>query len=541
MYEQKRQHPLMILVSTLKGAANILLPLLLVSFGNVVGGDLTRGLFTFLIGAAAVMAISAIYFALSWAFYTYRYEEGYLHIKAGILLKKERSIKKERVQTVNIVRGILHRIFGLASVQVETAGGAAESELKLTAVTWEEARRIKDNLESPDTSESRASSQGPSDSRSTPDPEALDPRQSQTTAAPGRENLRDSQKGAPAATATGSTPTAATSTPAASTPATSTATPGAAPAAGTSAYRVPFSELFIAGATSGGFLLLFALLGAAFSQLYPYIPETFWEFMLEQVTSTALATIVLLVFAILLISWLISNIIFMVQYADFTLQRSESRMQVTWGLIEQKQLTLQLYRLQAITIVETLLRQPFGMAHLTAEIAGGGSQEQEYVTILYPLLRRKNLREFLGDILPEYRLPESMNGLPPRSRKRYLLRALLVTLILVVPLQWLPYGWLGFILLIPAAILGEMRYRDAGTSLDGNQLALRFRDFQRSQVLMHKNHIQSLEISANPFQRWSGLCTIRASVLSSPQGKAFAVTDVDLEEARRIWQWYSRY
>ena len=89
-------------------------------------------------------------------------------------------------------------------------------------------------------------------------------------------------------------------------------------------------------------------------------------------------------------------------------------------------------------------------------------------------------------------------------------------------------------------ILGILRYRAGGTVLTDNQLVLSFRNINRYRVLIKKPHLQSLEVSINPLQRWSNLCSLEASILSSPVGKTFIIKDVDREEALRIWKWYSR-
>ena len=477
----------MILAGTLNGLKGLMLPIIFIALGGMMDGEFVRSLIIIAVGVPGILVLLLIYYTLSWAYYTYRYEKGYLHIKAGILFKKERSIKQERVQTVNIRIGILQRLLGLASIQVETAGGGMESELKLSAVTLEEANNIKKNLEG------------------FPQKEKSD----SETAAIETETKDESYKKT-AAVDKGNV------------------------------YKVPLGDLFLAGATSGGFLTLFALISAVFSQIYPMVPDAFWDYLVEQITSTALGTIVLVVLSLLILSWLISIAIFMVQHADFTLYRSQDQLQIGWGIIERKQVTLKLHRLQAISIQDGLLRQPFGLCSLAAEVAGGGSQDQEYVTMLYPLMRRRKLKEFLGEILPEYEVPDHLNRLPARALKRYVLRAVLFSLLLIVPLQWVPYGQYAFLLLIPAIVYGVLCYRAGGTAIVDNQLVMSFRGINRYRILIKKSHLQSFEVSANPFQRWGKLCSIEASVLSSPAGKSFQVVDVEREEALRIWKWYSR-
>ncbi len=476
----------MIPLGAIRGMVYLLLPLAIVVFQNVGADDLRRFLLIIAAVALSSLVFSSCYQLLNWYFYTYRFEDGYLHVKSGVIIKKERSIKQERVQTVNIRRGIIHQLFGLASLQVETAGAGGESEFNLTAVAYDEAMQIKESLED-------------------------------SGKVPTHQIELEAKVNDLAEEVSGELPF--------------------------KEYTISIPELFIAGATSGRFLLLFSILAAIFSQVVPFIPETFWENLIDQVTSTALVTVILAALVILLFSWLVSTVAYVIQYINFTVRRKEERLQVTWGLIEQKQLNLKLHRLQALVVQEGLLRQPFGRATLVAEVAGGGSKERDYITVLFPLLRKEKLQGFLDAILPEYKLPESYRPLPRRSLRRYLFRVLAPVVLISIAMLWLPYGygWLTFFLLIPAFFWGLSRYRAGGTFIEENQLALRFRFINRYMIMMMRSNIQAIQVSANPFQRRQDLKTMRAWVLSSPEGKQFQVVDVETAEAEIIWGWFSRY
>ncbi len=500
----------MIPLASLKGTLIFLVPIVFIFLQNLDTDNLLRYLLILSGSAVLILIINTLVQVMIWAFYTYRYKAGYLHIKSGVIFKKERSIKRERVQTVNIRRGIIQRLLGLASLQVETAGGGAESEFSLAAVTLEEAYNIKRSLEG--TAADYVSAPGDTSA------EAADEAAGEAEGSTREKTLPRSGFKAVIDTALSSGEDAEEGT----------------------VYRISIPELFIAGATSGGFFVLFSVIGLIFSQALPFIPDTFWDYLLEQVTSTAAGMVALVVMVLLVFSWFISTLAFMVQYANFTLQRQQDRLLVTWGLIEQKQLALKLKRLQALGVHEGILRQPFGRCALVAEVAGGGSSDQNYITLLFPLLRTSELNQFLARILPEYRIPESFTPLPSRSMRRYVFRASAPALLVIVPLQWVPYGWLSFFLLVPAALWGYSRYRAGGTALDEHQMVLRFRFVNRFRVIMLRKCIQAFQVSVNPFQRWWGLRSVRAWVLSSPSGKAFQVTDVEAAEAERLWEWYSR-
>jgi putative membrane protein len=477
MSDMKRQHPIMIPLGTIRGLIYIIPPLIIVLFQNIGAEDPRRLLIIYLIIFGSFF-FSLVYQVFNWYFYTYRYEDGYLHLKTGVITKKERSIKQERVQTVNIQRGLIQRLLGLASLQVQTAGAGGETEFSLTAIALDEAELIKDSLESKD-----------------------------EFAGGSKEQAEKNEAGLPA---------------------------------DLQEFTISIPELFIAGATSGRFLVLFSVLAAVSSQLTVFLPDTFWETVVEQITSTALVTAVLAVLVLMFFSWLVSVVAFVIQYMNFTIRREGNSLQLTWGLIEQKQLNLKLHRLQSLVVQESLLRQPLGRSALVIDVAGGGSKEQSYVTMLFPLIKTSELNHFLSIILPEYRLPDNLTPLPRRALRRYIFRAMAPVVLLSIALQWLPYGWLALFLLPLSFFWGISRYRSGGIAIEDHQLTFKFRFINLYRVVMKRKNIQALQVSLNPFQRWQDLKTVRAWVLSSPEGKQFQVVDVESAEAKNVWSWYSR-
>lgn len=95
--------------------------------------------------------------AYVWARLThhyYRYELGELVFKKehGVIYKKYVSIPYDRIQNVDIHRGILARLLGLSDLQIQTAGGitmssyGAFSEGRLIGLPKEEAERLRDEV-----------------------------------------------------------------------------------------------------------------------------------------------------------------------------------------------------------------------------------------------------------------------------------------------------------------------------------------------------------------------------------------------------------
>lgn len=112
--------------------------------GVVVLG--TSGSLRFLIGPALVIA--GLGGLASWWRRTWSFDGAVFSIDEGVFVRKQRRIPVERVQHVEIQRRVRHRVTGLASLRIETAGGGDEAELSLDAIPLRDALVARDGLRS---------------------------------------------------------------------------------------------------------------------------------------------------------------------------------------------------------------------------------------------------------------------------------------------------------------------------------------------------------------------------------------------------------
>ncbi len=93
-----------------------------------------------------------IWARLSYYFWRYEFTESAYKAERGIIWKRYVSIPYERVQNVDIYRGIIARILGLSDIQIHTAGygGAGAkgmgSEGRLPGLDKEKAEEIRERL-----------------------------------------------------------------------------------------------------------------------------------------------------------------------------------------------------------------------------------------------------------------------------------------------------------------------------------------------------------------------------------------------------------
>lgn len=96
----------------------------------------------FLIGAVSLIGLTALWEYLVWKNYDFFFGEENLNIEHGVIRKKHREIPLSRIQNVDIQRNIIQRVFGIAKVNLETAGGST-TEASLKYVDLETGRDIQ--------------------------------------------------------------------------------------------------------------------------------------------------------------------------------------------------------------------------------------------------------------------------------------------------------------------------------------------------------------------------------------------------------------
>jgi putative membrane protein len=242
----------------------------------------------------------------------------------------------------------------------------------------------------------------------------------------------------------------------------------------------------------------------------------------------------------LLLAWLLAIAGTILAYSGFTLSREGDYLYIKRGLLERREATIPLSRIQAVRISEGLLRQPFGLASLRVESAGYG-EDSGVSTTLFPLLLRDEVEDLLAGAAPEFAGAPAIEPLPRRALPRYIFRAtVLYTIIAFAAVLVSVFvfqsalGLLGIFLIPPAAAYGWLSYRDAGWAFEADRLVVRHRGLGRKTAIAPRGHLQSRGMVSSPFQRRVRLATFLAEVASGSGGSVLRVRDLDGGAARAL-------
>lgn len=108
----------------------------------------------FVLGLIIIIFLVELFVHLTYINWKYEFTPDSLKIEKGVIVKRYNSIPYERVQNVDITRGILARILGFSSIEIHTAGYSGmhharrgtHSEGYLPGVSVQAAEKIREFL-----------------------------------------------------------------------------------------------------------------------------------------------------------------------------------------------------------------------------------------------------------------------------------------------------------------------------------------------------------------------------------------------------------
>lgn len=95
--------------------------------------------------AGAVVIVGGSYGLVTWLFTRYRLTDDSLRINTGPIVRRNRVLRYDRMQAVDVNQPLLARIFGLAELRMDVAGGD-KSEGRLGYLTLADARALRARL-----------------------------------------------------------------------------------------------------------------------------------------------------------------------------------------------------------------------------------------------------------------------------------------------------------------------------------------------------------------------------------------------------------
>ena len=479
-------------------------------FAGIVLVQLLSGDFGLVFLLAPLGALAGLAYGVArYLRFEYELTDDTFVVESGVVARQRREIPLRRVQNVDVTRNALHRVFGLAVVRVETAGGGA-TEAELDAVSAEEADRLRTAL----TARRRR--------RATDEADAVDA-DADADAAVGTSTAEEADR------TEAERVLFSLSTPDLLALCLVSFRPGAALIP---LFGFPFAE----DVALAAFRRVLVLVGAPLPSPGTPIASLSPEYV------ALVAGVGLAMFA--LTSWAVSAALTFAGYYGFRLSRAGDELRYERGLVQRYSGTVPLDKVQTVAIDENALMRTLGYASLRVETAGyaPGSNRSDGAEEAVPLAARSFVYDLARDVeafeAGEFVAP------PRRARRRYAGRYLLLVagataLLLVlsrlaVDLGRLPYAPLLFAPVAPVA--AHLKWRSRGYRLDADHLVTRTGFWRRTTRVVPYFRVQTVFERRTPFQRRWRLASVTADTASSASllGRDATAFDVDDDEAREL-------
>lgn len=312
----------------------------------------------------------------------------------------------------------------------------------------------------------------------------------------------------------------------------------------TTVYQLTAKEILLASITSGQFGLLFSGLFFLYTQFDNVLPRWLIDKIESYVKDNSIYELVYMGAILIVISWIISTIGYALKHANFTVERNGNEIRISQGLLEKKEMVLKLHRIQALTMKEGILRQPFGYCSMEVEVIQSIDTKNMNV-ILHPLMKKKDVQELLTYLKLPYEMEEEIVHLPKAALRRYLIMGWMIFGLTSVPIigasvYFQQYS--ALFTLVPLflffTILGYAKYKTGGYAIKGDQVMLVHRGIAKYTGFVKRRHVQAMTKSQSYFQKKDQLYTCTVAVACNVAGRHYELKHVREEDVACIHEWY---
>lgn len=446
---EHRLHPLSWLFVLIQQLKQYIVPLVaLLVFGR--GGE-DRWQWWSLVGVG-VLAVLSI-----WQYFTYRYriQSASLVVRSGVLHRSLREIPFARIHNVALHQSLLHRMFGVAEVRLESAGGK-KPEAQMRVLSLADAMALEKLVR-------RRGATAPMAGQQTSDDDSGDTLLQLPPAEVFRLGL------------------------------------------------VSNRGLVVIGA---GFAALSQFNTRLFSNLFENWGKALFGWAGQHhfgVVQYALAA-ASLVLAFVLLLRALSVVLALLQYYGFRLDEHGRRLTVERGLLTRLRTSVPRRRIQAWTLREGLMHRVLRRRSLHIDTAvSEGQGQQRSLHELAPIAMPDACDALVRHLLPRATWPPPhWQPLHPRAWLRLLLPGAIFAALLATGLSWRfgAWGLLALLWLPWAGFVARQHARRAGFTCGAVLVALREGWWSRHWRFAEIDKLQALQLKQSPLDRWFGMATV---------------------------------
>ena len=468
------------------------LPLIVVLFS---AGSAGLGWQLWLLAALVPYALFAIVRTLT---FRYRYDEHELVIRTGVIARNERHVPYARIQNVDGVQTVFHRLLHVVDVKVQTAGGN-EPEATMSVLPIAAFEQMRQRV-----FEGRRQAELTQGADAEP-----------VAAVPPRLLLALSPK--------------------------DLLTYGFVEGRGMVVIAAIFGLVWEFGMADSFVPTLPGMPTAPSEGAFRTLARSIYSRAGDLFTSLAIAATT--VVALLLVVRVVSMLWAMLRLHGFRLTREGEDLRTEYGLLTRVVATIPLRRIQTLTLREGPLHRMVGRISARVDTAGGeaGTNAPPDRHWLAPIVERRALPALMAQVMPVLSMDQlEWQPVHPGARRRLLKESLIVSAFACLPLTgWL--GWKGLaalVVLIPWSVINARRSAAAlGWAVNDELVAFRSGWFWRQTTVAPFARVQAVTMRESPFDRRHRMAGVRVDTAGAGDlSHRVAIPYLGRDDAERLWR-----
>lgn len=517
-----------------------------------------------------LIGIVVLVYWLSWRCLTYSLTDQEFNLFSGVFSKKRSHVPYKRVQSVDMRAGLLQRIVGVCTLEIDTAGGSSNKAILVPYLTKSDAEALRAELFLRKKAALSGSGAGAAVAGA-----GESPVQDASNVLDAVDDLFDGTRGIfdqagfqelePVSFKTG----------------------------------LSNKELLLAGlsgANGSVGMIMFTVIALCCSVgLADILLEGMGAYLDEYLEAGAAAGVALsdLVSQLVLrsvpyvaavcvasyaVTLILSAVMSLVSYGGFQVRRRGSRVEVESGLLQRKTQGVDLDRVQFLRVEQGWIRRKMGYCRVSLGRIDSASKddsnksqtdvEMSFGMVVHPFLPLKELDGFVSGLVPELICTCDVSITPPAGAlRRAVLRGALwhnagfwtlagivatygivafclmfadpegLTSLQAVAFGLLPFELLPLVVVIIGAVRGVKWHRGSSLAYGRDFVHLVNEGFTRREVIVPRQKIQFTTLVANPFQHAQNLRSVEVTTAAGSGGTAESIWDIPMEDAKAFQEW----
>lgn len=485
---EKRLHPFTLLYRLVVALPNAALPIIFVLYSGSTG-EWAYIFISLFLGFFILPGILLNYF-----YFDYTITQQEVVIRSGVLSKKERHIKIDRIQNVTITQNFLHKLMRIAKVQLETAGDAT-TEGNLDSVSIADSERIREiirNHQHEKSSTTIVNEEG----------EQVEVKQIEED-----ENVIFSMS------------------------LWDTIKYGA----------VRFRPIVLVA--SAWIFSMFSQLNPNWTEELEVILESGYKEYIKQLDIFSMILYAIAgVLLVLLFSWILDILLTVNTYHKFKLVSEKGKLLTSQGLFSSQKGAIPLKKLQMMVIKSNPITRKLNFYRLDLQTAGfgGGDGTKAKSETAIPFAKFSQVKEIINKIRA-VELPEVFTKVSPKSIRRAVVKYLVFSIPFGIALYFtFDSFWILLVLLPIIGFAAYIRYQYRGYHVENNQIIVKQGFWFQKISIIPIEKIQTLHKRSSYFQRRLGLATVEIDTAATVYGNDASIIDIDNDIATEIFEELNR-